>query len=251
MVTHEPPKSGRLCTLHTQLHLGPHFPGARPAHVASRRPAKRTKRHCPRPTSSIWHLGHCNRICRGHQHQPERHVCRTRLPSRVTLNPRGPLRSSWLPWHCASCAPRPRDPLLSHQPREYPTPHPSALGALSLRCNGREGEAEAEATRHPRRCDHCSAPTGPAGGLTLQVLRAALPAAVHELQEPAVLCPDALPGRVAHRTEVAQVPAKEAELTPRPCGRVRTPGSGQTPYGNRTFRPSGRRSAVPVPDVQF
>ena len=43
-------------------------------------------------------------------------------------------------------------------------------------------------------------------GLAFGVPHAALPAAVHELEDPPVLGPDALPCRVARRVEVGQVP---------------------------------------------
>lgn len=44
-----------------------------------------------------------------------------------------------------------------------------------------------------------------------------------------MLCPDALPRRVAHRTEVTQVPAKEVELKPcRPHEDAREPAGPLT-----------------------
>lgn len=46
----------------------------------------------------------------------------------------------------------------------------------------------------------------PGEGLAFEVPHAALPAAVHELEDPPVLGPDALPRRVARRVEVGQVP---------------------------------------------
>lgn len=83
--------------------------------------------------------------------------------------------------------------------------------------------------RHDEREPPQSSPPGRAsdrggrGGLASEVPHAALPAAVHELEDPPVLGPDALPRRVARRVEVAQVPE-----TARP--RLTASASAAQPY---------------------